>query len=102
MNNRNNLDNRNFVYALLSGLRLAFYLAVLALILGTIFFVQCEKPKANLRNVDLYRISDDISVLVISCFKFNIRQQYLINQDWSEDSTMTQGKIETLNEILAR
>ncbi len=49
MNNRNNLDARNFVYALLSGLRLAFYLAVLALILGGVFFVQCEKPKANLR-----------------------------------------------------
>ena len=49
MNNRNNLDSRNFVYALLSGLRLAFYLAVLALILGGVFFVQCEKPKANLR-----------------------------------------------------
>ena len=49
MNNRNNLDSRNFVNALLSGLRLAFYLSVLALILGTIFFVQCEKPKANLR-----------------------------------------------------
>lgn len=49
MNNRNSIDSRNFVYALLSGLRLAFYLSVLALILGTIFFVQCEKPKANLR-----------------------------------------------------
>ena len=49
MNNRNNLDSRNFVYALLSGLRLAFYLAVLALILGGVFFVQCEKSKANLR-----------------------------------------------------
>ena len=41
MNNRNNLDNRNFVYALLSGLRLAFYLSVLSLILGGVFFVQC-------------------------------------------------------------
>lgn len=49
MNNRNNLDSRNFVYALLSGLRLAFYLAVLALILGGVLFVQCEKPKENLR-----------------------------------------------------
>ena len=41
MNNRNYLDNRNFVYALLSGLRLAFYLSVLSLILGGVFFVQC-------------------------------------------------------------
>lgn len=84
MNNRNNLDNRNFVYALLSGLRLAFYLAVLALILGGVFFVQCEKPKANLR------------------VPYNPFYKNTECKEWSEDSTMTQGKIETLNEILSR
>jgi len=100
MNNRNNLDSRNFVYALLSGLRLAFYLAVLALILGGVFFVQCEKPKANLRNVDLYRITDDISVLVISCFKYNIRKQYMLNNDWTESATIKKERIELLYKIL--
>ena len=84
MNNRNNLDSRNFVYALLSGLRLAFYLAVLALILGGVFFVQCEKSKANLR------------------VPYNHLYKNTECKDWSEDSTMTQGKIEVLNEILAR
>ena len=84
MNNRNSIDSRNFVYALLSGLRLAFYLAVLALILGTIFFVQCEKPKANLR------------------VPYNPLYKNTECKDLAEDSTMTQGKIETLNEILAR
>ena len=84
MNNRNNLDSRNFVYALLSGLRLAFYLSVLALILGTIFFVQCEKPKANLR------------------VPYNPLYKNTECKDWQSDSTMTQGKIETLNEIFAR
>ena len=84
MNNRNNLDSRNFVYALLSGLRLAFYLAVLALILGTIFFVQCEKPKANLR------------------VPYNPLYKNTECKDWSEDSTMTQVKIEVLNELFVR
>jgi len=84
MNNRNNLDSRNFVYALLSGLRLAFYLAVLALILGGVLFVQCEKPKANLR------------------VPYNPLYKNTECKDWQSDSTMTQGKIETLNEIFAR
>ena len=84
MNNRNNLDSRNFVYALLSGLRLAFYLAVLALILGGVLFVQCEKPKANLR------------------VPYNPLYKNTECKDWQSDSTMTQGKIEVLNEILAR
>ena len=84
MNNRNNLDARNFVYALLSGIRLAFYLAVLALILGGVFFVQCEKPKENLR------------------VPYNPLVKNTDCTDWSEDSTMTQGKIETLNEIFVR
>ena len=84
MNNRNSIDARNFVYALLSGLRLAFYLAVLALIVGGVFFVQCEKPKENLR------------------VPYNPLYKNTECKDWSEDSTMTQGKIETLNEILAR
>lgn len=84
MNNRNNLDARNFVYALLSGLRLAFYLAVLALILGTIFFVQCEKPKENLR------------------VPYNPLYKNTECKDWQSDSTMTQGKIEVLNELFVR
>ena len=84
MNNRNNLDSRNFVYALLSGLRLAFYLSLLALILGGVLFVQCEKPKANLR------------------VPYNPLYKNTECKDWSKDSTMTQGKIEVLNEILTR
>lgn len=84
MNNRNNLDSRNFVYALLSGLRISFYLAVLALILGGVLFVQCDKPKANLR------------------VPYNPMVKNTEYKDWSEDSTMTQEKIEVLNEILAR
>lgn len=84
MNNRNNLDARNFVYALLSGIIVSFYLSVLALILGTIFFVQCEKPKANLR------------------VPYNPLYKNTECKDWQSDSTMTQEKIETLNEILAR
>ena len=84
MNNRNNLDARNFVYALLSGIILSFYLSVLALILGGVFFVQCEKPKHNLR------------------VPYNPLVKNTECKDWLEDSTMTQGKIEVLNEILAR
>lgn len=84
MNTRNNIDARSFLNAFFSSLRLAFYLAVLSLILGGVFFVQCEKPKTNLR------------------VPYNPMVKNTECKDWSEDSTMTQGKIETLNEILAR
>ena len=84
MNTRNNIDSRSFLNAFFSSLRLAFYLAVLSLILGGVLFVQCEKPKANLR------------------VPYNPMVKNTECKDWLEDSTMTQGKIETLNEILAR
>lgn len=37
-------------------------------------------------------------------FRHFSSDKYIFDEpkDWSEDSTMTQGKIETLNEILAR
>ena len=83
MNNRNELDKLNELH-LLEYLRPLFYLAVLSLIVATIFFVQCKKPKENLR------------------VPYNPLYKNTECKDWSEDSTMTQGKIETLNEILAR
>ena len=84
MNTRNTNDKRNYLIAFIEGIRLSFYLSVLALILGGVMFVQCEKPKANIR------------------VPYNPLYENTEVKDWSEDSTMTQGKIETLNEIMAR
>ena len=84
MNTRNNIDARSFLNAFFSSIRLAFYLAVLSLILGGVLFVQCEKPKANLR------VPYNPIVKNTEC------------KDWVEDSTMTQGKIEVLNELFVR
>lgn len=64
---------------------LLFYIAIM--ILGMIFgaLLSCARPsnKVNMR-VAFNPMADTIC------------------KDWSEDSTMTQGKIEVLNEILAR
>lgn len=64
---------------------LFFYIAIL--VMGMIFgaLLSCARPsnKVNIR-VAFNPMADTICA------------------DWSEDSTMTQGKIETLNEILSR
>ena len=57
---------------------------VLASILVGAFFLKCEKPKYNIR------------------VPYNPLYKNTEVKDWSEDSTMTQGKIEVLNEIMAR
>ena len=85
MNTRNQNDQQNQL-EFLSYLRPLFYLAVLVLIIGGICVVQCSEPKQveqpNMR------------------VPYNPLYENTEVKDWSEDSTMTQGKIETLNEIM--
>ena len=82
MNNRNEQDKRNYI-AFLEYFGLLFYLAVAILIVVSIAFVQSghrntlkTKEKATYENT--------------------------VVKDWEQDSTMTDRKRETLNEILAR
>ena len=82
MNNRNEQDQRNYL-AFLEYFGLLFYLLVVVLIVVSIVFVQSghrntlkTKEKATYKNTEV--------------------------KDWEQDSTMTDRKRETLNEILAR
>lgn len=82
MNNRNEQDQRNYL-AFLEYFGLLFYASVIALIVVSIVFVQSGHRNA-LKT------------------KENATYEKTIVKDWSEDSTMTDRKRETLNELLAR
>lgn len=102
MNNRNEQDKRNYL-AFLEYFGLLFYASVIVLIVVSIVFVQSghkntlkTKEKQELMNCNQIGQLGGLALLV------KARQTYIVNKDWSEDSTMTDRKRETLNEILAR
>ena len=74
-----------------------FYIAIM--ILGMIFgaLLSCARPsnKVNMR-VPYNPLCKDIPLQNNNNVKVNVYK------DWAEDSTMTQGKIETLNELFVR
>lgn len=86
MNTRNSNDENWYLNTLYSAVQVFVGLVVIGLIFGGVFFKQCSTPQPNLRVP----------------YNPTYTKPDTICPDWSKDSTMTDGKIETLNEILAR
>lgn len=86
MSNKEKKQDNWYLNTLYSAVQVFVGLLVIGLIFGGVFFKQCSAPQPNLRVP----------------YNPTYTKPDTVCPDWSKDSTMTDGKIETLNEILAR